>query len=211
MHQKEISKHDLSIFQTQVIPEGKINVLPFSFYAGMDHEAILHFMAVYGIYVLPTTELIDWLRNNIIGTTIEIGCGNGAIGRALGIPITDSKMQEKGEIKMYYNLVGQEPVSYPKDVIQLDGNEAVKKYNPDTVITAFVTHKFNGVDGNMFGVVEGKILQQVKRYISISNEITHAGKPILKHPHQSYHFPWLITRALDQSKNVIWVFDGKKK
>jgi len=169
-----------------------------------------YFMYIHGIYVLPTTELIEFLRSQIIGKAIEIGAGHGAIARSLNIPITDSRMQEQPEIKFIYQMGGQPPITYHDDIEKLDAIQAVKKYEPDTVIGAFITHKFDVKigNGNAMGVDEEKMFSKIKsRYINIGNKHTHKDKPILKLKHTEYQFDWIITRSVNQYQNVIFVFD----
>ena len=51
------------------------------------------------IYQILTTELVDWLKKYIgEKKAIEIGAGKSGIGRALGIPATDSAMQTMPEV-----------------------------------------------------------------------------------------------------------------
>lgn len=192
--------------------DGKLKILPYDFYRSRDHEELQVFMLKNGIYVIPTQELIDWLKDfikNFSKNPIEIGAGNGSIGRALGIRMTDSFMQENPEIKKYYRMMRQEPVHYGEDVEKLEALEAVEKYDPDLVIGAFITHKFNGVDGNALGVDEDMMMEKVPIYIMVGNLDTHGTKPLLtKGTYNAYPFEWLITRSDDQSKNRIFVFDG---
>lgn len=206
-----IEKCDLTDLESQVLDgEKKLIIKPYSFWKDRNLNERRYFMYVHGIYVLPTTELIEWLKLNIIGTAIEIGAGNGSIARTLGIPITDSRMQESPEIKFIYQMGGQPPIVYHDDIEKLDAIEAVKKYEPDTVIGAFITHKFDPKigNGNALGVDEIKMMQKIKRrYINIGNKHTHKDKPLLKIPHTEYQFDWLITRSIDQYQNVIFVFD----
>lgn len=207
MHAITIYPCDLSRLTAQVIKNGLLQVLPADFYHKVEENELRYFMHQYGIYVLPTLELIEWLKFHISTPAIEIGCGNGAIGRELGIPITDSKLQERENVKTFYQLSKQPTISYPADVEQLDAISAIGKYKPTTVIGAFITHKYNGHSGNMYGVVEGKILKLCKKYIHIGNKVTHHDKPILKHKHAEYYFDWLITRGVYQQENCIWVFN----
>ena len=206
-----IEKCDLTDLESQVFDnEKKLIIKPYAFWKGRDMNERRYFMYLHGIYVLPTAELIEWLRSMIIGNTIEIGAGNGSIARTLSIPITDSRMQESPEIKFIYQMGGQPPIVYHNDIEKLDAIEAVRKYEPDTVIGAFITHKFDPKigNGNAFGVDEIKMLHKIKRrYINIGNKHTHKDKPLLKIPHTEYQFDWLITRSVDQFQNVIFVFD----
>ncbi len=204
-----ISKCDLSGLEKEVMPDGKLLVMPANFWKKRKQNEINYFIYQHGIYVLPTTELIDWLKENIIGSAIEIGAGNGSISRALNIPITDSRMQEREDIKLIYQMNGQPVIKYPADVEKLDADEALEKYKPETVIGAFVTHKYTEAagNGNMYGVEEENILKAVKRYINIGNLTTHNTKPILKLRHEEIYFDWLITRSVNQSDNRIFIWD----
>ena len=200
---------NINDLEETVMKGDRVLAMPLDFYQQFERNKLLFFMHQKGLYTLPTTQLIDWLSSNIIGKAIEIACGNGAIGRALGIPLTDNRMQEWPQIQLLYLMQGQKTVTYPKDVEALEGMEAVIKYRPDTVIGSFVTEKFQpGISkqGNVFGVDEVLLLTKVRRYINIGNLNTHHGKPIYALKHASYNFDWLITRAKDQSLNRIFVW-----
>lgn len=205
----ELKDVDISGLENEVFENGLLKVMPSSFYKKIDENSLRLFMWKHGIYVLPTQELIDWLKENIHGKAIEIGAGIGTISRALNIPITDSRMQERPEIEWYYRMGGQPTIKYPKDVEKLDYKEAIFKYQPQTVIGCFITHKYDEKTntGNAFGVEEEFILKNVPRYINVGNLQTHKDKPILKRNPASYNFDWLITRSVDQSLNRIWVHD----
>ena len=208
MHIQSIKQIDLTQMNQEILLDGKIIIHPYSFYEKYSDNDIKYFMHQHGIYVLPTQELIDYLKTMIVGNAIEIGAGNGSIGRNLGIPITDSRMQEWEEVKILYALSGQPVIIYPDDIETLNAEEAIAKYKPDTIIGAFITHKFNGIDGNAFGVVEEDLLNVTKRYINIGNKITHKSKPILNRPHEEYYFDWIITRGNLKKENRIFIFDN---
>lgn len=204
-----ITPCDLTHLTSQIMLNGKLVIHPYSFYKNISENEIKYFMHQHGIYVLPTAELIAWLKENIIGTAIEIGAGNGAIARALNIPITDSRMQERADIKLLYSMSGQPVITYPDDVEKLPALPAIIKYKPDTVIGAFITHKYTeqAGDGNMYGVEEELVLSKVKRYINIGNKGTHKNKPVLKsHAHSEHYAEWLITRSVNQVENRIFIF-----
>lgn len=213
MNHKIINKTDIKDLQKEVIDSrGNLILKTMDFWYKIDRGKQEFFMHQHGIYVLPTLELIVWLRLKITGFAIEIGAGNGAIGRILKIPITDSKLQNKREVRIMYEMMGQPPIIYPSDLEELDALAAIEKYKPDTVIGAFITHKYVDeiIEGNFWGVEEEKILKAVKKYINIGNLITHAKKPILKFEHEEHFFPWLITRSVDQSKNRIFIWKNLK-
>ncbi len=206
---KIITACDITEITRELMPNGKLIVKPAAYYHECDRDELANFLYQHGIYVLPTEELIVWLKNNIIGTAIEIGAGNGAISRTLGIPITDSRMQEDPETIAYYRSIGQQTIKYHDDVEKLNAKEAVKKYNPDTVIGGFITHEWRDdlEHGNYYGVNEEELISNVIRYINIGNLKTHANKPILSREHKEYYFDWLITRAAYQKMNRIFVFE----
>lgn len=199
----------LSLEKSVINENGLLRVLPANFWLSFPFPVRRVFMHHHGIYVMPTSELIEWLAQNIIGNAIEIGAGNGAIARTLGIPITDSRMQEDPDVAFYYQQLKQPTIKYPDDVEKLNYTNAIKKYNPDTVIGAYITHKWRDdlQSGNYKGVREEEILKKVKRYINIGNSVTHHDKPIRKLPHTEYYFDWIVTRAQDQKTNKIWVWD----
>jgi hypothetical protein len=207
-----VERSDISYLTEVLIKDGEVQVVPYEFFREIPNNHIIQFCVEHGVYCLPTTELIDFLKQEIEGhKTIEIGSGNGVIARALGIMGTDSKMQELAEIKQHYSALGQVTVNYGKDVISVDGEKAVSQYKPDIVIAAWVTHKYNPKEhyrhGNMYGVKEDKIINKVKKYIFIGNEDVHKTKPILDKPHGVVRGSWLVSRAFEPEKNVIWIWE----
>lgn len=191
--------------------DARLRVMPASFYQGTTKEergvAGFHTAA----YVLPTTELIDWLTVAIAGRrAIEVGAGNGVLAQALGIPATDNRMQEQPSIKAYYKAVGQKVVSYGNNVEAYPAEEAVKVFQPEVVLAAWVTHKFDEsrreAEGNMFGVNEEAIVAGCKTYIFVGNTKVHANKSIWSLPHKRFEPPWLYSRAVNGSPDFIAVW-----
>lgn len=210
----QIDSSFIRILEKDVFAGGMLKPMPFFFWEAVGNHARNTFMHKHGIYVLPTTELIDWLRQNIIGSAIEIGAGNGSIGRALGIPVTDLKIQERDDIKLQYIMMNQPVIKYPGDVEKIGAIQAIQKYKPDTVIGAFITPRYTvKYEGKKYsyGIMEDRILGMTKRYINIGNRVTHKDKPIRKEfAHAEFYFPWIITRSIDQGSNRIWVFDHEE-
>lgn len=206
-----LNAEPIEILELQALDSiGNLKILPFSFWTGFSYNQIKLFMLKHGLYFIPTIEIIQVLIPIVQNSkSIEIGCGNGAIGRALNIPITDSKLQEQPEISKMYIAMGQPPIKYPSDVIKLDAKQAIEKYKPEVVIGSFITHKYNGIDGNEFGVDENYILKNVYKYVMIGNLDTHKTKPILKQPHYAIYLPQLITRSYNQSQNRIFIWTKK--
>jgi hypothetical protein len=212
-----VLEEDYSAITKEVFDEnGLLKVLPYSFYKQFTHAQVRLFMQEFGIYTLPTTELIDWLKENINGTTIEIACGLGSIGRALGIPITDSRQQEDPEIALYYKAMRQPTIKYPEDVKKMTAKVAVELYAPETVVASFCTHKYEEglASGNALGVDEIDLLSKVGRYIHIGNDSEgtgHLNKPILSLSHTSIYPEWLITRGKPHKSCIkIWENEAKE-
>lgn len=156
------------------------------------------FMHKYGLYTLPTVELIEYLAGIIAGKrAIEIGAGMGVIGRALGIPATDNKMQAWPEVKAYYDRMRQPTIRYPADIIELDAHDAVKRYRPQIVIGSYITHKWwPGMEsGNQYGVDNLKIARKVEAYYMIGSLTTHLKDPAMKHLDGIERHDFLYTRG----------------
>lgn len=203
---------DISGLDPILLENGLLKVVPAEIYSKIPQEQLSLFCHKNGFYCLPTEELAQWLSQIIdVNSTIEIGSGHGALARYLKIPATDSKLMESEEIKTLYALMGQPVTAYPSDIQKYNAVEAIKKFKPKTVIGCWVTHKYKEEEhhreGNMFGVDEEWVLRNVDRYIIVGNEKVHAKKKILELPHQEFKFPWLFSRSLEQSKNVIYMWE----
>lgn len=179
--------------------------------APMDIQMVLHLM---GLYTFPTQEVIDWLRNEVdddpdlYPDAIEICAGSGWIGRALEIPITDSKMQAREDVKALYASIKQPTITYPDDVEQLDAVAAITKYQPEYVIGSYVTHKWDRHSrkvGNMYGVDTAWVVNHCRKYYHLGNLNTHKYDPIMARPHKEYSFPWLLSRGnADLARIFVW-------
>jgi len=206
----------VSYLDEELIDENKnLKIKDASFYQNIPQEHLAVWCHHKGIYGLPTVQLIDWLKNEIVlDTTIEIGSGNGSIGRSLKIPMTDSCIMET-EVSLYYQLMGQPITKYPKDIIRLDAIKAIKKYNPSTVIGCWVTQIYKREEGpeqqaSIFGIDEEFILKNVNKYILIGNKKAHGQKRILKINHKEFQFPWLFSRSVYPNDNIIYVWESNK-
>lgn len=194
-----------------LLENNKLKIMPADFYKNIPQEHLSIWCHKNGIYGLTTIELIDWLKTQITDKTIEIGAGNGAVGRALKIPITDNYNMERPDIRACYIQLNQPLTKYPIDVEKLDAIKAIKKYKPDIVIACWVTHKYNPNNhlqgGNFYGIDEEYILKNVKKYILIGNDNVHSKKPIIKYKHQELSFDWLYSRSLYTRGNKIYIWD----
>ena len=191
---------------------GMIRPIPAKEVAKFDVATLRLFLHKYGLYTMPTTELIDYLAGIIAGkTAIEIGAGLGVIGRSLGIPIIDNKMQEWPDVKRYYDLTRQPTIKYPPDIIEMDAHDAVKRYKPAIVIGSYITHKRKPgtILGNPHGVDNLKIARSVRAYYMIGNLRTHCEDPAMKHLDGIEHHDFLYTRG-DKDTSVIFRWKCKR-
>lgn len=172
------------------IPSKEVEKFSFSF--------LRLFLHKYGLYTLPTVELIDYLAGIIAGKkAIEIGAGLGVIGRSLGIPVTDNKMQEWPQVKAQYDRMRQPTIKYPTDIIEMDALDAVKHYKPDTVIGSYITHKWRpGMEsGNEYGVDNLALARKVEAYYMIGSLTVHMQDPAMKHLDGIERHDFLYTRG----------------
>jgi hypothetical protein len=176
---------------------------------GIDY--IQAWMVARARYQFVTTELVDWLKARI-GTrsVIEVGAGMGDLGYHLGIRMTDSciQTQMKAEYTVQMEALRQAPTVPPADVECIDAEAAVAKYKPEVVVASWITQKHHAgdPDGFEFGPEEIRIVRQVQQYIVVGNSGPHSSKRIRRLKHREFKFPWLVSRGVDQQKNVIYVW-----
>ena len=190
--------------------KGHLRVMPAAYYASTTQFERSVFGVRHGLYLLPTTELVEYLSSYINHrNAIEIGSGNGGLARALGIPATDNHQQNDPWVREFYRAHQQPTVSYGQHVEKLEALEAVRRYRPAVVIGAWVSHRSD--DGNAFGIDESTLLEEVEEYILIGNDKVHHQKPIWQRPHQKITPHWLYSRAFDPALDfiAIWKRDGK--
>lgn len=191
---------------------GTPKIMPASYFEATTQVERCAFALKNGIYQLYTTELIEWLKENIAGrTAIEVAAGNGVLGKALGIPATDSHQQADPVIAMTYMLHMQPTVHYGSHVEKLSAIDAVRKYHPQVVVACWATHKWNPKhperEGNQDGLDEIKLLSLCETYIFVGNREVHRNKPIWRLRHTRIEPPWLYSRAYNGSPNFIAVWN----
>lgn len=198
--------------------DNRLVLLPASAYAKYPPDQLRVWCQFQGRYGVPTLELVEWLKKEIGDqTAIEIGAGHGDLGYHLGIRQTDSYTQQRDpEIVAWYKKMNMPQTDPRPDVFEIGAEQAVQRLKPDVVIGSWITRRFmRGIDkageaqAYAHGPVEEKILRGCKKYIHIGNEGTHGGKTLLQLPHKVYHFDWLVSRAADQGKNCIYVWENE--
>jgi hypothetical protein len=212
MNASYVNAHDISDLENDVFKQGKLIAAPLDYYSQFPFEKLRFFMGIHGLYMLPTIELIDFLKFWIGGgTAIDIAAGNGSLGRSLDIPITDIKLQEIPAVAAYYKSIGQPVTTYPDDVERLDYKEAITKYNPQTVVCSFATHLDHdgSTGGSPIGIDYKYILSKVKTLIHIGNLDVHRTNPALKRAHYSFQGDYIITRCTNKKQNRIFIWVNK--
>lgn len=209
-----LNTKDVSYLEKDLLKDGQLIAVSFDKIKNTPQEDISLFCVKNAIYQIITTELVDFVRQEIGGEiAVEIGAGNGCLGRALGIKLTDNKMQQGNDlVNEFYDKLQQTRIEYPNDVIKMAGNEAVRHYRPKVVVASWVTQKWKPgmVHGSILGVNECAFKGKIKKYIHVGNERIHGDKEILKKfPVKQYKFPWLVSRSMHRDKNIIYVFDCK--
>ena len=198
-----------------VAPEGEFIVRSYEDLKDFSQETIMAFCVKFGIYCFPTLELVEFLKGYIFDKKVlEIGSGRGILSKEPGIKGVDTFEQQYKHRADAYEVIGQAPVTYGKHIERWDALDAVGRYKPDTVLAAWVTHQYdfkqhlNG--GNPLGVKEEKIINKVKEYVFVGNDHVHKLKPILKLPHKTLKFEWLLSRGMERSDNSIYIWEGLK-
>lgn len=161
-------------------------------------------------YLLPTVELIEFLKEQIDDkSAIEVGAGCGDLGTHLGIKMTDNYCQEWPDVKEFYKAIKQPTIKYGENVEKIDVIDAIIKYKPDIIIGAWVTQWIDPNipppigGGSIYGIKEDKLLELVNTYILIGAEEIHKHKAIMKKPHTKIDAPFVRSRRKD---NKIWIW-----
>lgn len=195
--------------------DGRIKLLPAEFYHSLPLDIFRAWCAQRARYGIPTAELVCWLQSRIAGrNAIEVAAGNGDLGYHLGIRQTDSCCQTKNKTaSLFFSTFQQVPTKPQSDVIEMDAERVVQVYKPDVVIASWLTRRFikgKDIEGvsqaSILGPEEEKILKGCAEYIHVGNLAQHSQKTLLDLPHETYQFPWIVSRAADQSLNAIHVW-----
>ena len=124
--------------------------------------------------------------------------------------MTDSHLQERPDIKEYYESIGQPVIKYPSDIIRSEALAVVNILKPDCVLGCYVTHYSLEWTGNSWGIKFDKLLPKVKRLILVGNENTHRHNPIMALPHEEIAMEnRIITRAGYGPDNKIFIWNKK--
>lgn len=180
--------------------QGRLRILPAEQYARYSKEERIAACVRNGLYLLPTEELVEWLRNAIGNRkAIEVAAGNGALGRALGIPRTDLYQMTIPAVMMAYRFMQQPVTNYGKDVQKMEAMEAIKQFSPEVVIAAWLTHRYRASKqdegGNMYAPEPDQIRKNAT-FMLIGNTSVHETQ-LKRAPTPTVFFRpnWLFSRA----------------
>jgi hypothetical protein len=209
-----LKEEDTSSLDAMLLDEqGFCKVLPAETIKGIPRQTFQLWCMRNAVYLYPTQELVEFLKNFIgTRTAIEVGAGNGHLGNALGITMTDSGMQTRPDIIAQYETIGQVCTNPPANVEILDAEAAVLKYKPQVVVASWLTHKWTpGLStGNQFGPDENVIIENTEHYVHIGNDKVHKDKPCWQSEHTKDYHPWIVSRASEPEKDHVAIFKGKK-
>jgi hypothetical protein len=183
-----------------------MRILPAEELRALDQHHLRIWCHMNGVYLIPSAELVEWISNRIAGrSALEIGAGNGALGRALGISMTDNFLQrDVPEVVKAYARSGHPPVRYGEDVKKRNANAAVRLAKPQVVVASWITHLYKEEEhergGNMYGVDELKILDQVETYIHVGDANVHKNKRWV--PTSTFRPDFLFGRGSDRVVQV---------
>ncbi len=190
---------------------GIVKLFPAEFYHSLDNTDLRVWCICRAIYQLPTIELIEWLQTNFnLDKAIEIGTGNNYLYHHLNIKVIDDYSEQIPAVKLTHELLNQPSNDPPPEVENIDARAAINKYQPETVITSWMTLKTKdpeGIDaGHSYAPDEEKILNTGVTYIHIGNDYLHGDRKIMNQPHETYYMKWLVSRGKYPEKNCIYVW-----
>lgn len=193
---------DITELETEALDGIMLKCMSAAFYERFTRQQRSFFANKHGFYGLPTDELVEWIKQRIGDRyAIEIGSGNGTLGRALGIRRTDNWIQATPEMRQRYTENRVQPVRYGNDVRKIDYKKAILKFKPQVVVAQWVTN----VEKNNLGMDEQWILENCETYIHVGHEKVHACKTILDQPHETHYPPGLFSRS-HREREVVYIW-----
>lgn len=188
----------------------RVKLLPASAYESIARQDLQTWCHYRNRYVLPTVELVDWLKTRINGRrAIEIGAENSDLAYYLGIPAIGSY---PGLHSIAYTTVlfpGQIPTRViMSDAHQIDIMQAIYELRPEVAIGAWIPDKFasNFYGYHKYAPNDYQIIQNTE-YIHIGSEKLHSKLKIREFPHEVFKPVGLISRvASNPPDDVIYIW-----
>ncbi len=181
-------------------------------------------MSLLGLYVWPTVELFDFFKTNIPNETsvLELGAGNGVLGKSLGWNSTDNFSQSEQFIarnkeEQRYNKMALlqlksnniAPVNYGDNVRKIDACDAVSEYKANTVLGLYLTD----VTQNKFTInlMDAFMSESTETFYLVGNMDTHYKKsPIFDLKHEIIEVEGLVIRHQNNKQGRIFKWDKNK-
>jgi len=201
---------DVKHIEEKVMQDGELKIVNASYYEGLSNDELSNFALNHALYSIPTIELINFLKEEISGeqSVLEIGSGNGVLGKALSIKCTDNKMQDDPAIKAFYKNISQPTIKYGNHVEKIGAEEAVKEYRPNTVIASWVTQRYCSIKkiGNPSGPDLREIVKNCQKFILIGNDNVHGWFEIMDLSHRKIKVDGYISRASNPKNNYVYIW-----
>lgn len=199
-----------------LLADGKLQAVAANTLAKIDNTDLRLWCHKHAIYGLPSLELLEIIRPHLVeGKSIEVGGGCGVFGRLLGIPSTDSCIQSNDAMRAYYRALGQPPVTYGDNIINLEASEAIAHFKPEVVFGSWVTQYVSPLEvglppggGSVYGLRETEFINNIHKYIIYGNEAVHGLKALFNLPGvkveriKSEHF---FSRAQNPNLNCLYI------
>lgn len=178
-------------------------------------------MTQLGLYVWPTQELVEFFKKHITNKTsvLELGAGNGVLGKTLGWNSTDNFSQSNQfnarnkQEKLYnamalmqlqaYNIA---PVNYGSNVINLDAYDAIREYKASAIVGLYLTD----ITQNEFTIdlVDALLHANTETFYLVGNMNTHHNKsPIFEFKHEAIKLEGLVIRHEKNELGRIFKWD----
>lgn len=192
--------------------QNSIQVLSAQTYLQYGELSLRYWANQFGIFSIPTLELAEWLQRHCRERSIhEVGCGNAAMAKHLGIYCSDGR--SNGVAQAIAKAVGSSSAVTPRWVQTKTANQAAQLYKPQIVLAQWVTPGGGNPKDpedlrNGYGPDYSDILKHCKELIFIGNDSVHGDSldRSLPQADETFRYPWLLSRARDQSQNFIKIW-----
>lgn len=209
---------DTSPIDREVMDGNRIRLLPAAVWRQFPHDLLRQWCNDRARYGVVTQELVDFIKPIINGRrALEVAAGMGDLGFHLGVPMTDSHLQERPMMRKYYETFKQTLTTPPADVRKRGAIQAIRDYRPQVVIASWLTQKFaagdeeRGIGSNIYGPDEREIIWACDTYIHIGNAHVHGDKRVLALPHETHRPDWMVSRAANQFANCIYIWESYRR
>jgi hypothetical protein len=191
-------------------PTNRIKLQSASAYSEIARQDLQTWMQYRNRYVLPTVELVDWLKTKIDGRrVIEIGADYSDLAYHLGIRAIGSHAMLYTSEHAAPLFPGQIPtLVISSDVHQMDAMQAILELRPEVVIGVWIPDKFADKFGgkSKYAPNDYQMIQNVE-YIHIGCESIHGRSTLLGFPHETIKTPGIVSRtSVNPPDDVIHVW-----